>query len=112
MAKSNYELHDFSAGTITNGDAGDIPPGAAQDSLNISSISKLGVAQTIVGHLEINKDNETDVITGIPPISSMIVRDGDDNSYDLAVNIDKYFILVAFYHKDLINYKYIYCNFK
>jgi len=100
MAKSNYELHDFSAGTITNGDAGDIPPGAAQDSLNISSISKLGVAQTIVGHLEINKDNETDVITGIPPISSMIVRDGDDNSYDLAVNIDKYFILVEKYRSD------------
>ena len=60
MAKNNYELHDFSAGTITNGDAADIPPGAAQDSLNISCTSKLGAAQTIWGHNEINRKVEDD----------------------------------------------------
>ena len=93
MPKIGYELKDFSAGTITNGDYADIPDGAASYSLNVSPTSKIGAAQTI--------NNNKEVMANIPAITSMVVRDGIDVSHvNLAVNIDSLFILIPSYQQD------------
>ena len=93
MAKISYELKDFSAGTITNGDLADIPDGAASFSTNISPTSKLGAAEPIKSHLEFMKN--------VPAITSMVVRDGLDRSHsNLAVNINSLFILIENYRSD------------
>ena len=68
MAKNNYELHDFSAGTITNGDPVDIPDGAASYSLNVSPLSGLGEVTSIV--------QNTELIPSVPHITSMTVVNG------------------------------------
>ena len=93
MPKLAYELKDFSAGTITNGDLADIPDGAASYSINVSPTSKLGSAESI--------QSNTELMTNVPAITSMVVRDGIDSTHhNLAVNIDSLFILLEDYTID------------
>ena len=92
MAKASYDLRDFSAGTITNGDPVDIPDGAASYSLNVSPQSGLGEVTSIV--------QNTELIPSIPHITAMTVVNGlEPDTFDLAVNIDRYFLLIDDYTK-------------
>ena len=92
MPKASYDLRDFSAGTITNGDPVDIPDGAASYSLNVSPHSGLGEVTSIVAN--------TELISSVPHMTAMTVINGlEPDTFDLAVNIDRYFILIDDYTK-------------
>ena len=104
MAKLSYELKEFSAGTITNADLQDIPDGAAADSLNVSSLGKMGAVTATNKHLEIMGGYDSANQTwreGLPPISNMVVRTGIDfDDHNLAINIGTSFIYINDYIND------------
>ena len=92
--KQLYELKDFSGGIISNADLADIPEGSAEDSLNINPMGKMGAIEPI------NEDSE--IMVGVPNITSMVVRDGLDNTtHNLAVNIRENFIFIPNYASDV-----------
>ena len=92
--KQLYELNDFSGGVISNADLADIPEGASEISLNISPMGKMGAIEPINDNFE--------MMAGVPHITSMIVRDGvDDSTHNLAVNIRENFIYIPNYATDI-----------
>jgi hypothetical protein len=104
MAKLNYELQDFVGGTITNADYQDIPDGASAYSLNVSPMGKMGGVNAVKTDLEIMGGYSNELAEqrpGIPPMSSMIVRDAfEGGAHNLAVNIRNNFIYIPNYRND------------
>ncbi len=92
--KQLYELSDFSGGIISNADLADIPDGAAEISLNISPMGKLGAIEPIRADLEL--------MPKVPHITAMTVRDSLlDDGFNLAVNINENFISIPNYRSDI-----------